>query len=76
VIHFLTKSYQTTLINYLKHNHPEFKHVLPYTTEPREWKDEIVDVDYKLAGEGMFTTEEHDWFILQKSKGKTNFWLH
>ena len=49
---------------------------MPYTTEPREWKDEIVDVDYKIASTDMFTTEEHDWFILQKSKGKSNFWLH
>ena len=23
----------------------------------------------------MFTSEEHDWFIMEKTDGKSNFWL-
>jgi hypothetical protein len=53
----------------LKHNHPEFKHVLPYSTEALEFKGELVDVDYHKAEPSMFEKEEHDWFLLEKSDG-------
>lgn len=63
------------MINYLKHNHPEFKHVLPYTTESLEYKSELVGVDYHKADPAMFLEGNNDWLFMEKSNGLSAFWL-
>lgn len=55
---------KSNLINYLKHNHHEFKQVIPYTNRKYFLKDEIEDVDYRKAAHTMFTDGHYQWFSI------------
>jgi len=57
---------QTSLINYLRFNHPEFKFIVPYTTRRIFDKSEEEGIDYKKADESMFADKNIEWLFVEE----------
>ena len=57
---------KTSLINYLRYNHPEFKYVVPYTNRTAFDKSEIEGTDFIKATTDMFQDASINWFLLEE----------
>lgn len=57
---------KSSLINYLRFNHPEFRFIVPYTTRKVFEKTEQENVDFKKADDQMFADRNLDWFFVEE----------